>query len=203
MAQVRVLQPNPFAIELQSKRDQGFLARNGSNFAAFYDHLNDERPDVRTELERRLGLAIPGFKNFRFQRIGDGKLLLASFDGEPGSAEFNLGQLSEGQRILAILYSATAALLSGGAVLCFDEPDNFVSLPEIQLWLQTVRDCIEAAQDHEAQVIIVSHHPEVIDYLALDSIWRFERPAGAVVARPLEVDDASELKLSEIIVRGG
>ena len=28
--------------------------------------------------------------------------------------------------------------------------------------------------------MIVSHHPEVLDYLALDSLWRFERPSGPV-----------------------
>jgi hypothetical protein len=50
--------------------------------------------------------------------------------------------------------------------------------------------------------MIISHHPEVIDYLALDSVWRFERPSGPVIARPLEANGAPELKLSEIVARG-
>ena len=33
--------------------------------------------------------------------------------------------------------------------------------------------------------------------------WPATTSAGAVVARPLEVEDTSELKLSEIIARGG
>jgi hypothetical protein len=50
--------------------------------------------------------------------------------------------------------------------------------------------------------MIVSHHPEVIDYLALDSLWWFERPAGSVIARPFEADAESPVKLSELVARG-
>ncbi len=84
-------------------------------------------------------------------------------------------------------------------MLCFDEPDNFVALSEIQPWLQVLRDTLEA---QGGQAMIVSHHPEVIDYLALDSLWQFERPSGPVIARPYEGDAASPLKLSELVARG-
>jgi hypothetical protein len=41
-----------------------------------------------------------------------------------------------------------------------------------------------------------------MDYLALDSIWRFERPSGPVIARPWNVNEAPDLKLSDIIAHG-
>jgi energy-coupling factor transporter ATP-binding protein EcfA2 len=200
MARLGVFQPNPFAMDFLSNRDQRFLATDGRNFAAFFDHLNDERPDVRTELERRLEQAIPGFRNFLFKRVGDAKALMVSLGDEAHRGEFTLPELSEGQRVLAVLYATACGLVRTGSVLCFDEPDNFVSLPEIQLWLQTLRDALE---DRGGQAMIISHHPEVIDYLALDSVWCFERPSGPVIARPLEANGAPELKLSEIIARGG
>ena len=195
-----IVQPNPFAMDLMSKQDVSILTRNGSNFAAFFDHLNDEKPAVRTELEERLHDAIPGFRHFLFKRIGgDAKLLLAAFGDGDHKGELALSELSEGQRVLAVLYSSVLGHLQSGSVLCFDEPDNFISLPEIQPWLQLLRDAVD---EHGGQALIISHHPEVMDYLALDDIWQFERPAGPVIARPYEANGAADLKLSEIIARG-
>jgi len=194
-----VIQPNPFGLALVSTQDQTFLERNGSNFASFFDHLNSERPDVRTEFEERLREAIPGFRNFLFKRLGDAKLLLTAFGDGQRRSELNLEELSEGQRVLAILYAAVLGHLRGGAVLCFDEPDNFVSLPEIQPWLQVLRDTLE---ENGGQAIIISHHPEVMDYLSLDSVWRFECPSGPVIARPWDANEAPDLKLSDIVAHG-
>jgi predicted ATPase len=194
-----IIQPNPFTIDLVSKQYAPFLARNGFNFAAFYDYLNAERPDARSALEERLREAIPGFRNFRFKTLDEGKILLTDFGEGKEKAEFTLLDLSEGQRVLAMLYATVFGHLHSGSVLCFDEPDNFISLPEIQPWLQVLRDSLE---DQGGQALIISHHPEVMDYLALDSIWRFERPSGPVIARPYEPDGPAELKLSELIARG-
>jgi ATPase subunit of ABC transporter with duplicated ATPase domains len=194
-----IVQPNPFDIDLVSKQDQSFLARRGKNFASFFEHLNAERPDVRAALEEHLREALPGFRNFLFKRLWDGRLLLATFGDEKHKAEYGLGELSEGQRVLLMLYAAVFGHLRSGSLLCFDEPDNFVSLPEIQPWLQTLRD--ELAEQG-GQALIISHHPEVIDYLALDLILKFERPSGPVIVRPLEIEEVSDLRLSDIIARG-
>lgn len=194
-----ILQPNPFAMELASKQDQSFLMRNGYNFASYFEHLNAERPDVRVALEERLQEALPGFRNFLFRRLWDGRLLLASFGDEKHKAAYGLGELSEGQRILFVLYAAVFGHLRPSSLLCFDEPDNFVSLPEIQPWLQTLRDTLD---EQGGQALIISHHPEVIDYLALDSVLRFERPSGPVIVRPLQVEGDPDLRLSDIIARG-
>ncbi len=194
-----IIQPDPFSMDPVSKQDVPFLARRCSNFAAYFGHLNDERPEVRTDLEELLREAIPGFRNFLFKRVADGKMLMASYGDERTKSELTLTELSEGQRVLAVLYAAVLGHARRGSVFCFDEPDNFVSLPEIQPWLQVLRD---ALKEQGGQAIIISHHPEVIDYLAVDSIWRFERPSGPVFARPYEPTGAPELKLSELIARG-
>lgn len=200
MAKLWRLQPNPFATDATSKQDETFLARDGNNFASFYSYLNSERPESRTELEDRLRDTIPGFRNFFFRRLGEAKLLFSSFKGSDSSpVDYLFSELSEGQRVLAVLYAAVCGLVLPGAMICFDEPDNFVSLSEIQPWLQFLRDTLEA---RGGQAMIISHHPEVMDYLALDSLWRFERPSGPVVARPVETDDDSPLKLSELVARG-
>jgi putative AbiEii toxin of type IV toxin-antitoxin system len=200
MARLWIVQPNPFIMEFNSREDQVYLARNGSNFASFFSYLNSEHPEARADLESRLRDALPDFRNFFFRRLGDAKHLLASFSSEEkASVDYGVAELSEGQRVLAVLYAAVCGLAHPNAVLCFDEPDNFVSLSEIQPWLQVLRDSLESLG---GQAMIISHHPEVMDYLALDSIWRFERPSGPVIARPLESDAASPLRLSELVARG-
>ncbi len=200
MAGLWILQLNPFDVEISSKQDQSFLARDGRNLASFFEHLNAERPDVRAALDERLREALPGFRNFFFRRLWDNKLLLAKFGDDGHEAELGLKELSEGQRVLVMLYAAVFGHLHRGSLLCFDEPDNFVSLTEIQPWLQTLRDVLDDQQG--GQALIISHHPEVIDYLALDSIWRFERPAGPVMVRPLELEGEPDLRLSDLIARG-
>ena len=199
MTRLWIVQPNPFAIEMASKQDQIFLARDGRNFASFYSYLNSERPEARTELESRLRDALPGFRNLVFRRAGDAKLLRLAFSNEEKPSEFGLWELSEGQRVLAVLYAAVCSLVQNGTMLCFDEPDNFVALSEIQPWLQILRDALET---RGGQAMIISHHPEVMDYLALDSLWWFERPSGPVIVRPFDADTASPLKLSELVARG-
>lgn len=199
MAGMAIFQPNPFAMMLTSGRDENFLSRDGSNFPSFFDHINDEDPAARSALESALEKALPGFRNFLFKRSGEAKVLLAAFGDAQHSGEYPLLHLSEGQRVLAILYAAVCGLARKGSLLCFDEPDNFVSLTEIQPWLQTLRD---ALGEKDAQAMIISHHPEVIDYLAQDSLWRFERPQGPVIARPYEPTGEPELRLSELIARG-
>ena len=202
MAGISICQPNPFAMLPASERDQDFLFRNGANFAAYFDHINDVNPAARRALETDLEKALPGFRNFRFDRLGstNSKVLFAVFGDSEHSGEFPLQNLSEGQRVLAILYSVLHGLTRKGSLLCFDEPDNFVSLTEIQPWLQTLRQIVD---ERQAQAMVISHHPEVIDYLALGSIWRFERPLGPVIAEPYDPPGDPELRLSEIIVRGG
>jgi predicted ATPase len=200
MSRIWIVQPNPFAMEFDSREDQVFLARDGRNFASFFSYLNSERPEARSELEGHLSDALPGFRNFLFRRRGDAKLLLAAFSAEDKrSGEYNLLELSEGQRVLAIIYAALCGLTHSGSVLCFDEPDNFVVSSEIQPWLQALRDTSET---QGGQAMLISHHPEVIDYLALDSLWWFERPSGPVIARSVEGESESSLKLSEVVARG-
>ena len=219
---IRLLQPNPFGMENTTRQESPILTRWCRNLPSYFAHLNSERPDARSELEKRLREVMPGFLNFKLARIGEERLFQAVFENQMGQVtvqapgaqgvqgpqgdqrqkpvEFGLPELSEGQRVLIAMYAALYGMLGPQALLCFDEPDNFVSLPEVQPWLQALRD---SHQERGGQAIVISHHPEVIDYLAADSAWRFERPAGPVIARKLDFASPPELKPSEIIARGG
>ena len=199
---IYVFQLNPFNLEPFSQHDQRFLAINGANFVSWLRYLSDEQPLAKLECEKRLAELVPGFQRFRFQAMGDRKGLVAVFAREDGeNFELFLNQLSEGQRILAILYAILYGLTETASVLCFDEPENFISLQEVQPWLQGLRDLSE---EHSRQVLVISHHPEVIDYLADDSGFRFDRPSGDIARVTPWIPDPEEImKPSEILVRGG
>lgn len=202
VAGINLFQLNPWLLDPFSRQDEQYLSLNGSNFVSWLRYLSDERPEAKLECEKRLAEIIPGFQRFRFQSVGDQKGLWASFDREGGANyELPLLNLSEGQRILAILYSVLYGLVGKVSVLCFDEPENFISLPEVQPWLQSLRDLVE---ERSGQALVISHHPEVIDYLTSDSAFRFERPGGDLVrVSDWTPDPSLIMKPSEILVREG
>jgi len=107
-------------------------------------------------------------------------------------------ELSDGQRVLICLYALLDFLVKGNACLFLDEPENFIALPEIQPWLMELGDRI---QDRGGQVVLVSHHPELIDYLAPELGLVFEREGpGPVRVRKYAPDPV--LSPSEKVARG-
>ena len=81
-----------------------------------------------------------------------------------------------------------------------DEPDNFITLRELQPWLGTLKDLIGEGVE---QAVLISHHPEIIDQLAVPSGRWFERDGNS----PSRVSNQPKtqvegLKPSEAMARG-
>lgn len=187
---------------LGDKADE--LRPDGRNFASWYSRSLQERPDLIPPLQQDLSALVEGLRALRIVPASQGgRHLVATLgagNGERPSTAYDLpfSELSEGQRALIVLY-AILRFRSWG-VFCFDEPDNFVALPEIQPWLAELSASVDKGH---SQAFVISHHPEVIDYLAPTSAVVFERPNGGPARiRPLSVDRALGLKASEIIARG-
>jgi ABC-type glutathione transport system ATPase component len=86
------------------------------------------------------------------------------------------------------------------ALFCIDEPDNYVALKEIQPWLQEIEALTEETQ---AQVLIISHHPEIINYFAPAIVRFYRQKGGPVRVAPFQINDANEgLLPAEIVARG-
>lgn len=182
----------------------GFLRSDGLDFAGWYASKLQERPDVILRSQQDLSEVVEGLRALRVAPSSrGGKQLVASFgidaDGKRSSPyDLPFDDLSDGQRALIVLY--TILRVETDVVLCFDEPDNFVALPEIQPWLVALSTAVEAEQQ---QVFIISHHPEIIDYLATGGATVFERVNGGPArVRPLSLDRGLGLKASEILARG-
>lgn len=178
-----------------------------ANFADWYRHLRQETEDF--DYIKDLGEAIEGFVTMRLEDAGERRReikvrLAASENGKSAKqdTEYLLGELSEGQRVLIGLYAVLHFALKPGAILCFDEPDNFIALRELQPWLTKVLDSTED-DESVAQVLIASHHPELLNRMAFKEGLLMDRPGGRHT-RARRFDDPSQTGLSaaELIVRG-
>ena len=178
-----------------------------ANFADWYRHLRQETEDV--DYIKDLGEVMEGFVTMRLEDAGERRReikvrLAASENGKDAKqdTEYLLGELSEGQRVLIGLYAVLHFALKPGAILCFDEPDNFVALRELQPWLTKVLDRTED-DESVAQVLIASHHPELLNRMAFKEGLLVDRPGGRHT-RARRFDDPSQTGLSaaELIIRG-
>ena len=198
----------PSSFQAESSREDPVLSRSGDNFPNWYRHVLQERPDLLPPFIDSLRQVLGGgFSGFRLERVGlDVRGLMAvfhGFDHEDNSALYHLrfDELSDGQRVLIVLYGLVHFATVQGTTYFVDEPENFVALAEIQPWLTTLADiCGETLP----QAVLCSHHPELIDYLGGDCGLLLEREASGVVTvrRPESQLFEGGLKFSELIARG-
>ena len=196
------VQINPWAMWSRSERESRFPAKDLSNFADWYRHLRLESGDAVFKAITDLRQGLPAFEGLDAKEAGlDVRVLMAKMREPSGRAfELPFSDLSEGQRVLIALYVLLHFAVSEGRTLLIDEPDNFIALAEIQPWLLKLLDRVD---DTNGQVILVSHHPELLDQLADQGGVLLDRPGGGETrVRPFEPSANTGLRPSEIIARG-
>jgi ABC-type transport system involved in cytochrome c biogenesis ATPase subunit len=169
-----------------------------SDFASWYAHWLPRNLGPAMRAQKAIAEIIPAFESLQVSPNG-GKLQ-ATFHTHKGTPAHTIdfGDLSDGQRQLCALYALRHAYIQPGHTFLIDEPTNFVSLREIQPWLNEVIDATDAPNG--PQVFIVSHHPEIINQLAPQHGVRFFRDGGPTRIAPFK--GAPGLTASETIARG-
>jgi ABC-type molybdenum transport system ATPase subunit/photorepair protein PhrA len=196
------VQINPWAMGARSEGEARNVAKDLGNFADWYRHLRLDSGNAIFETIISLRETVPGFEALDAKEAGlDVRVLQATFRSPSGkSVDLPFSELSEGQRVLIALYVLLHCAVGNGKTLLLDEPENFVALAEIQPWLMKLLDRVD---EQNAQVIIVSHHPELLDQLASQGGVLLDRPnGGETQLLPFAPADDSGLKPSEIIARG-
>ncbi len=157
------------------------------------------------ELFGELTAVLEGFDSFSFKDSGEsGKMLKVLFKQESKprrTRQYDFSELSDGQRALIALYALLHSSSERKLCLFLDEPDNFVSIREIQLWLASLRELCGERLD---QAILISHHPEIIDSLGPSKGYLFAREpeSPARILSGIPDSEESGLTLSEILARG-
>jgi predicted ATPase len=202
MENLLVIKPNPMGMDMESKSEEKQLGYNCKNFASWYGSLWLERQGEALELILKLREILPGFHSFNMPKAGEKiRLFQLGFKAEKGEIIFyNLDELSDGQRMIILLYALLHSIHQDNVCLCIDEPENFLALPEIQPWLISLYDL---CQDKNIQAFLISHNPESINYLASGSgYWLDRLPNGPTRIKPIVESGDTGLKISELIARG-
>jgi predicted ATPase len=195
----------------RSERESPSPSRDLSNFASWHRRAVSADAASASDYLQELKQVVSGLESLDQHELGQGfTLLRAAFrkskefrsSGRGKAARtfwLDFDELSEGQRSLCGLYAILHFLADENTTVCIDEPDNFVALPEIQPWLFGLQDRVDS---HGAQVLLSSHHPELLGLLAKDCGTILERnDSGPVTARPW-MTDGSDLPPAEQIARG-
>jgi len=187
------IKPDPARMGSAASGESDWLAPDLSNFADWYRAKVQEDPEASTALQVDLRNVVAGFAQLRLETLTQrAREIRVRFDFGKSTHELPWSELSEGQRLLIALYGVLRFAVKHTTLLALDEIDNYVALPEIQPWLRSV---VDAMSSKDGQLIVVSHHPESIDYLAADAVWVMSRDrlAGHTRIARLEPDlDAGE-----------
>ncbi|MEM9540885.1 MAG: ATP-binding protein [Cyanobacteria bacterium P01_E01_bin.42] len=202
MERLWVFQIDPIIMTEMSEKEDGVILYDMENFVSWYRHLSQNQGKV-IQLTQALKEIFDGFEYFQFTSMGSKKRMLELYfldehKNEPISYDFS--ELSDGQRVLIVLYTLLCATQSEDITICLDEPENFLALPEIQPWLMELYDlCGEG----KLQALLISHHPELINMLAPSAGYWFERGSNKP-SRVKRVQDREKtgLPISELIARG-
>ena len=196
----------------RSERESVDPDRNLSNFASWYRRALIADAAAGAEFLAAIRQVIGGMDSLNLAELGQGIMVLqatfaqaeANSGGTTGrprkTFRLDFNELSHGQQALIGLYALLSFVVRENDTLCIDEPDNFVGLAEIQPWLFELQDRVD---DRGAQVLIASHHPELLNMLAVDHGIVLERDgSGPTTARRYAAEPGSALKPAERIARG-
>jgi predicted ATPase len=201
-----VIRPVPQNMQAVASGETSWLLPDLSNFAAWFQDVVQEYPRTAQRIMRSLKPVLPGLQGYTLAgESGRTRTLRFLFRTRRrqggGPSGFALDELSDGQRMLVALYALLHVVVGRGLTLCIDEPDNYVALPEIQPWLDELRDLVA---DKGGQVLLISHHPRVIDlFAARDGYWLDRKGTGPVDAARIAIDDSDlGVSVSDLVSRG-
>jgi len=195
-----IVQIIPMLMKSDSIVEEANLDYNMANYVSWYRVIYQNQ-GTAIKITNALKEVLDGFNYFEFVKTGEmQRILRLSFMNNDGEYFYRFNQLSDGQRMLIALYTLIYYTKSEDYTLCIDEPQSFVTLSEIQPWLMLIE---KFCDEGKLQALLISHHPEVIDYLALSSGYSFSRNVHTPTqAKAVTTDNNSGLPISELIASG-
>lgn len=193
---------NPFAMGPVAEAENQYSNVDLSNFSAWYRHLVQTVPRQTAQLTQSLIESLDDFSSLLFEAIGEKAMILfCEFNNRRGKpVRFLFSELSEGQRCLISLYTILHVYIRQGCTVIIDEPDNFLSLREIQPWLMALMDAVE---ERKGQALLISHHPELMNQLApRHGVVLVREGLGPTRLERFQGEPDSRLSPAELIARG-
>lgn len=201
LANFFIVQPNPFAMSSECRREESHPQWDLSNYVAWFAHLNNQERRGVLKLEKELTNLFEGFEIFQLSPAGESKLLKLEFtSADKHTVAYKFSEISAGQKALVVLYTLLYCLPKTDYTLCIDEPENFLALPEIQPWLHAF---YQQCEENGGQGILISHHPQLINYLANDKgIWLSRENQVIRAQKVTQQADGKGLSVAELLAMG-
>jgi predicted ATPase len=194
LANVLILRPNVRGIENESRTESNLPNIEMDNLISWYRHLAQDQES--TDLLRESLRAV--WPDFQFLRLIDAGMSVKALELTFEDEDLLFGRLSDGEKMLVGLYLVHTALRKGTVnTVLIDEPDNFVSLQEIQPWLLSISELIN--RDH--QVLVISHNSEILDSNPSKAFF-FRRDNHRSPTRCTSLDIPNGLNAREALARG-
>ena len=198
---VTMLSLSPGAMHSTSNEASQYSDADGGNFVSWYRWMVRDDDSAMASADAELARVLSGYQKLKLEKIGtkDKRELLAVFKSENGKegVEYAFDELSLGQRALIALYCS----LHGGdrnRLLLLDEPDNFVTLPEVQPLLMELD---LGAGDELPQIAMISHHPEAVSFISdKETVWMAREPEQP--ARVVEFENDTKIRTAKLYARG-
>ena len=197
-----IVGPCPPTIRPETRTEDDYLEPMMDNFVGWYRYRSQENMGAVGELFDTLRQALPSFHSIRLRESGENsRVLKAVFHHlDNTTVDYGLDQLSDGQRALIALYSLIVLTDDRPTSLFIDEPENYVALREIQPWLA---EAVARCGDSVEQIVVVSHHPTIIDHMAgAHGRWFSRESDGPVRVSDAPTTASGGLSISETIARG-
>ena len=206
LSQIVCIRPNPAQMISIAQSEVRRPDIPLSNFASWLRYLKQSVDDgLYSQFLEDVRSCIPGLTSIAFNDVGDGgKELCVMLRRMNTARKFRFSELSDGQKMLMAMYAVIYFAAREAAVVCIDEPDNYLALSEITPLISSMQDAVE--NNEGAQFLVASHHPEFYRQLALDDgfLMLREENEATRVARISDVLATKNIKLpiADVFARG-
>lgn len=173
VGQLLVFRLNPWAMELAGREEERMLWVSGGNLTAFLRFWSQTSPEAFLAWKQRVLASMPHLSDLQLRELVPGSRALVGTRHVGGREVLLLvDSFSDGERALLAL-NAVAGLADAKRSIVLDEPDNFLAPSEVQPVLRLFT--LTPPTGSAPQLLVATHHPGSIDYLAAYATWLFER----------------------------
>ncbi|MSV28307.1 MAG: ATP-binding protein [Bryobacterales bacterium] len=160
LARMLILRPMPGLIAGDSNEETLEPNVQVTDFGAWFSGLLAYAPAAYAKIDEYLKRVMPDLKDITNPPVGkDSRSLVVQFSNGQGSLRVPFEDLSDGEKCFMICALVLASNLHYGPVLCFwDEPGNYLALPEVGHFVLALRKAFQSG----GQLIATSHNPEAI-----------------------------------------
>jgi len=173
LANMIIMSPIPSIIKGVSSEETFEIIRDGSNFADWFTGLLKIYPAAYTTIDNYLREIFPDLLDIQNKTIGENaKSMVIQFEANKVNLKLDFDDLSDGEKCFFLCALVLAANKCYGPIFCFwDEPDNYLSLPEVGHFIMALRRSFR----ENGQILVTSHNEESIRKFPNENILVLDR----------------------------